>query len=440
MKTFSLTSKTAREEVPVGKRIWHTLSKGKRSLAYERKRGEPGRWFVREKTRTETGTSMDKRVNTYSIRSLGTADDFSKPDGVTILSFAQAQAKAEGKAADGTALETFTAKTVAAALKAYFEDRRAEGSPEESVRYDEGRAARYILPKLGNLAIADLTTARLKAWRNEAVKLPAIYRGGAERPSTPEQRKATINKAITTLKAALNAAFKNDQSIAKSDAAWRLLESFEETPPKDDRRKDYWLTAEDAKRLINAADKESGFRELLTAALLTGARFGSLRKLRVRDYSHGQLRTILRKGKKGGTREHFIELTAEGRAFFDQLMAGRHADDLLLPRHSVDLDGKTVTRGWEKSEQDRPLRRALEVAKLPHIGIHAMRHTWASLAIMGGVSLSVVAENLGHTDTRMVEKHYGHLARDYKRKVIEQSAPRFGLNKATNVKKLTLSR
>jgi hypothetical protein len=41
---------------------------------------------------------------------------------------------------------------------------------------------------------------------------------------------------------------------------------------------------------------------------------------------------------------------------------------------------------------------------------HALRHTWASLAVMGGVPLLVVAKNLGHVDTRMVEKHYGHLA------------------------------
>jgi hypothetical protein len=32
---------------------------------------------------------------------------------------------------------------------------------------------------------------------------------------------------------------------------------------------------------------------------------------------------------------------------------------------------------------------------------------------MNGVPLMVVAKNLGHADTRMVEKHYGHLAPSY---------------------------
>jgi integrase len=32
---------------------------------------------------------------------------------------------------------------------------------------------------------------------------------------------------------------------------------------------------------------------------------------------------------------------------------------------------------------------------------------------MNGVPLAVIAAQLGHSDTRMVEKHYGHLAPSY---------------------------
>ena len=38
----------------------------------------------------------------------------------------------------------------------------------------------------------------------------------------------------------------------------------------------------------------------------------------------------------------------------------------------------------------------------------------------------VVARNLGHVDTRMVEKHYGHLAPSYVADAVRKSAPRFG--------------
>jgi integrase len=56
-----------------------------------------------------------------------------------------------------------------------------------------------------------------------------------------------------------------------------------------------------------------------------------------------------------------------------------------------------------------------------------LRHTWASHAVMGGVPLMVVAKNLGHADTKMVEQHYGHLAPSYIADAIRAGAPRFGV-------------
>ena len=45
---------------------------------------------------------------------------------------------------------------------------------------------------------------------------------------------------------------------------------------------------------------------------------------------------------------------------------------------------------------------------------------------MNGVPLLVVAKNLGHVDTRMVERHYGHLAPSYIADAIRAGAPKFG--------------
>jgi integrase len=63
----------------------------------------------------------------------------------------------------------------------------------------------------------------------------------------------------------------------------------------------------------------------------------------------------------------------------------------------------------------------------PEISFHVLRHTWASLAVMAGIPLLVVARNFGHADTRMVEKHYGHLAPSYIVDAIRASGPRFGM-------------
>lgn len=45
---------------------------------------------------------------------------------------------------------------------------------------------------------------------------------------------------------------------------------------------------------------------------------------------------------------------------------------------------------------------------------------------MAEMPLVVLARNLGHRDTLMVERHYGHLREDYIDKAIRASAPTFG--------------
>jgi hypothetical protein len=55
---------------------------------------------------------------------------------------------------------------------------------------------------------------------------------------------------------------------------------------------------------------------------------------------------------------------------------------------------------------------------------------------MSGVPLLVVAKNLGHADTRMVERHYGHLAPSYIADEIRRGAPRFGVVKPSIVRAL----
>jgi integrase len=105
---------------------------------------------------------------------------------------------------------------------------------------------------------------------------------------------------------------------------------------------------------------------------------------------------------------------------FSQLTAGRAGDKLILGR-------------WAKSQQTRPMAEAVQRAEIkPRITFHGLRHTWASLAVMSGMPLMVVARNLGHADTRMVERHYGHLAPSFIADAIRKHAPRFG-TKASNV-------
>ena len=53
---------------------------------------------------------------------------------------------------------------------------------------------------------------------------------------------------------------------------------------------------------------------------------------------------------------------------------------------------------------------------------------------MNGTPLLVVARNLGHANTVMVERHYGHLTSSYIDDAIRAGAPKFGMVSETNVK------
>jgi hypothetical protein len=52
---------------------------------------------------------------------------------------------------------------------------------------------------------------------------------------------------------------------------------------------------------------------------------------------------------------------------------------------------------------------------------------------MRGMPLMVVAQVLGHADTRMVEKHYGHLAPSYVRDAVRATAMDLGPHEAEHV-------
>lgn len=55
-------------------------------------------------------------------------------------------------------------------------------------------------------------------------------------------------------------------------------------------------------------------------------------------------------------------------------------------------------------------KRCLAKEGILDVTIHDLRRTFSSWAMQNDVSPKKLAEWLGHVDTRMVERHYGHLS------------------------------
>ena len=391
-----LTTKTARARLPAKDTIYrHALGKG-RHLGYrKRKATVAGLWLLCE---TVVGEAK------HRPRALGaSADDFEEANGTTILNFFQAQQKAIAMATAKRPEKTPEGPlTVERAMADYVDFLRTERKTADDA---EVRIRKHVLPELGKLRVEDLTTDRLTRWHRKLVAEPALL------------SKATANRELTNLKAGLNYAFEHGR--VHDDLSWRRVKPFKGV---DVARQDALSPAE-VTRLINASDPASGFRNVLRALVVSGCRYGEICALRVGDFQRGRI--VIRTSKSGKPRD--VRLTDDAVAFFTQLTAGRPSGETMLLRGA---DGKP----WGKSHQARLMRAACKAARItPAVGVHALRHTWASQAVMGGMPLMLVAENLGHSGTKMVEKHYAHLVEDYRDEMFAKFAPRLGTTDETNV-------
>lgn len=414
VRDAKLETRAAREKLkPAGQPYYRALDQGL-ALGY-RKGKSGGQWVMRSR-------GDDSK---YVVAKIGAADDVLDPDGSIILSFNQAQALARARflqfkrAAAGLPSEASGPYTVACCVQEYLTWLDREGKTAQDARW---RSEALILPELGSLRCDKLTSAAITSWLDKVVVAGARSRtkkGGEQRFRIPAEgedpseairrRRATTNRLLTILKAALNRAWR-EKKIA-SDDAWRSISPFRGANAARVR----YLTVAEARRLINAA--EPAFRRLVQAALATGARYSELAALEVADFNPDSGTVHIRASKSGKGRH--VVLTEEGVHLFKGACAGRGGREKAL----LKADGTS----WLKNHQIRPMEEACTAGKLtPPAGFHALRHTYASLTVMNGGPLLVVAKNLGHTDTRMVEKHYGHLSPSYVAEAIRASAPRFG--------------
>jgi site-specific recombinase XerD len=115
-------------------------------------------------------------------------------------------------------------------------------------------------------------------------------------------------------------------------------------------------------------------------------------------------------------------LNDAGIAFFSQLIEGRKPTERLFLRSN----GKP----WQESEQQRPMEAACEVAKIEGCTMHILRHTYASHAIMDGMPIEVLSKQLGHKDLRITMKHYTHLCKTFKQRLVMKHASSFGFAEA----------
>ena len=433
--------------------VWRQITRTQH-LGYRRNSGD-GTWYARIYLEGE-----------YRQQRLGLADDRDGANGAGILTYDQALGLAHRWFA--SIVSSRFAYSVSTAVEEYHAYLLSEQKPSASNALNLRRA--HLLREvevqpgkrrpLGELEVDDLTAQLLREWR------ATILDDGLTR--------ATANNTMAVLKAALNRAYEEKPDHVASDRAWRSLRPLSNA----NQARIGYFSQEQAERLLKECEVD--FAKMVRAGLLTGCRHGELCRLDVADYHPHSVRPWLHIRISKGGRSRKVFLDDQGALFFDEIVQGRDFDEPMLlasiyagvlsllgqnagqpdirlipkvqrilanaPERTRDVSSERLSqlvdltslhprelfqeeyRRWKRHSRIRRMKRAAKKAGLRVRNFHALRHTYASLLIQAGMPLKFVAEQLGHTSTRMVEVHYGHLAPSVVAEALKSYMPvfRFG--------------
>lgn len=366
----------------------------------------------------------------YKQARLGEADDNFPADGLTIFSFDQALQKSEEwceRHADEASpryldhenypvypdLSASPPYTVAHAMVDYMKWYRENRRGFSRIYYD---SRSYTLPRFGQLPVDQLTTRMIREWLDELAATPPKVRVKRGEPTQykiwkndPEDRRRrhnTVNRTLSIFKAALNRAY--EHGYVDSNLAWTRVKPFKRAEPTCPR----YLEKDQCQKLLAACPTD--LRNLVAGALLSGCRISELRLMRVGDFLPDLKRLVI-KNSKGGRIRH-VSLSDKGTAFFARLAEDRPSDELMFLRD----DGRV----WRPGSYQRPFHKATFKAGLSQsVCFHHLRHSYAAHAAMAGIPLQVIAKQLGHADTRLVERSYAFLGSSYLDEVIRTKMP-----------------
>jgi integrase len=412
VKDARIKTAEARQRLGAGRVHWEDMGHG---LHLGWRRGataKAGQWLARYYLGSQK----------YRQEVIGNADDAGHTaDGRDVVDYFQARDRAHEKIRER--------RNEAAGLPAKGGDLTVGGAILHYCDWLEGRgggadvrsrAMAKIAPSLGHIKVRQLKQVEIEAWlaglAATPVRLRQKHNAGpryADDPEVQRRRRATANRLLIILKASLNRCWR--LGLVQTSEAWARVAPFRGTVASRVR---YLLPAEGMRLIRAAAAQSPAFARLVQLGLCSGCRYAELTALKVEDFDGDAGTLHIRQSKSGKSR--FIVLGGEGRELLRGLTAGRRHDELILVR---DNGGP-----WIRNSQNRPMRAACLKAGIKPLPFHCLRHTWASNAAMNGLSLPLIARNLGHSSIAMAERHYAHLAQDYAAREIVSRSPVFGFD------------
>lgn len=192
--------------------------------------------------------------------------------------------------------------------------------------------------------------------------------------------------------------------------------------PQDDLKENREIFTRDEWSAFYAAMQDE-FKPFIAFMLLTGCRINEATAVRVRDFDFAtqsvRIARAWKKAEKGvvlgapKTRRSLRTILLGGEIEkFRAILAGKSPDDLVFtaPRGGMIHAHRFRERQWTA---------ALERSQLSkNLTPHCLRHTFASWALVAGVSPQVVQMRLGHESLETTSKVYAHLILDEQQQAV----------------------
>jgi integrase len=278
----------------------------------------------------------------------------------------------------------------------YLEDYAQSFKKPRSYKSDKSNLDNHVLPLLGTKKVAEITRADIEFVKTSiregktAARKKAKYRGRSIITGGP----GVANRTVALMSKMMACAV--DWGMRTDNPALRIMKYPE-------HRKDRFLDIDEIGRLLQslriAGEQKTETSDVIACFLLllfTGLRCGEILGLEWTDVDLNRKILRLRDSKTGARTVPLNEQAVT-----------------ILERHSASKAGLFVIKsatGEGRPALGKPWERIRKRANIDDtVNIHCLRHTFASWAVMGGLSLAQTGALLGHKSSQTTLRYADHL-------------------------------
>lgn len=260
----------------------------------------------------------------------------------------------------------------------------------------------YVLPRWGGIPLNRIRKEDVERWVADLAAEGAAVRGGTLAPLTVQEIYRVLHKILV--------------AAVEADRIARVPCPAHAPIARSKRKPVRFLTEVEVHRLAEAIAPR--YEAMIYVGAYGGFRIGELCALRVDDIDWRQCSIRVDEGVTEVSGHLAFEDPKTPRSFRTVAIADLAMEKLEghLTRYGNLNDQRALLFEGPKGGVVRPnhwrkraFRPAAAAAGLLPLTPHDLRHTTASLLISAGANPWMLAEILGHADTRMIDRIYGHL-------------------------------